>query len=66
MCVVKKLSMIFLAIYLVLSGLFGMTGNMPSDIVMYLMKGSGILSGILMLIAIEHMCSSCGEVHDNQ
>jgi len=59
MGVVKKLAMIFLAIYLILTGLLGISGTIPTDGVLFLIKGSGIVSAILLLVSIETFCGYC-------
>ena len=59
MGVVKKLGMIFLAIYLIITGLFGISGTIPTDGVLLALKGSGILAAILILVSIETCCGHC-------
>lgn len=59
MGVVKKLGMIFLAIYLVLTGLLGVADMVPTSNVLCLIKGCGVISGILFLVSLETFCGHC-------
>ncbi len=49
---IKMLGLIFLAIYLILTGLCRMSEVMPMPTVMHLINLSGLVSGILLLISI--------------
>jgi hypothetical protein len=65
---VKKLGMIFLAIYLIISGLIALGGiNLPTY-VDHARQLCAVVSGILLLIAIgsfscKHTCEACDHEH---